>query len=276
MSIPSHRQPPAPAGAGPSAGRVDPTLADRLTDAVLLAGLPVAFGDQGPGVRIRPARPVDDGDRCAGVAALDWLPSPRLSGAAAMAEPGAAAGSAREVVETAMINALAEFLPALGLETSRDRTGRELRVDGRAALGGGLTVPPGVLVARPAGPTPAELGLPAGVVHTVRRSATLAGLPLAAHLGATGITLTPFTPTGGADDRPGAADLGWNPARRLADLADSSLPEAARAAAARTAVDGAMRHALGTALRACGTELRWLHAHHRLRAFGESASTIRR
>ncbi|WP_380282768.1 hypothetical protein [Kitasatospora purpeofusca] len=275
MSFPPHRQPPSPADAAPPAGRVDPALADRLTDAVLLAGLPIAFGDHGPGVRIRPARPADDGDRCAGTAALDWLPSPRLTGAA-VAEPGRAAGSAREVVETAMVNALAEFLPALGLETYRDRTGRELRVAGEAAAGGELRIPPGVLVARPAGRTPAELGLPEGLVRTVRRGAALAGLPLAAHLGATGITLAPAAPTGGADDRDGAADLGWNPSRRLADLADSDLPEAARAAAARAAVDGALRHALGTALRACGTELRWLHAHQRLRAYGESAPAARR
>ncbi|GAA1385604.1 hypothetical protein GCM10009639_08450 [Kitasatospora putterlickiae] len=276
MSLPSHRQPPTPADAAPPAGRVDPALADRLTDAVLLAGLPVAFGDHGPGVRIRPARPAFDGDPCAGVAALDWLPSPRLSGAAAVAEPGQAAESAREVVETAMTNALAEFLPAFGLETSRDRTGRELRVDGRSVTSGVLTIPPGVLVARPAGPTPAELGLPAGLVAVLRRSAALAGLPLATHLAATGITLAPFAPTGGADDRDGAADLAWNPARRLADLADSALPEAARAATARAAVDGAMRHALGTALRACGTHLRWLHAHQLLRAYGESTSALRR
>ncbi|MFB7470167.1 hypothetical protein [Kitasatospora sp. NPDC056184] len=275
MSFPSHRQPPTPADAGPPAGRVDPALADRLTEAVLLAGLPVAFGDQGPGVRIRPARPADDRDRCAGTAALDWLPSPRLTGAA-VAGPGQAAGSARTVVEAAMVNALAEFLPALGLEAGRDRTGGELRVTAEAAGGGGLRVPPGVLVARPAGPTPAELGLPADLVRTVRRSAALAGLPLATHLGATGITLAPYAPTGGADDRDGAADLGWNPSRRLADLADSDLPEAARAAAARAAVDGALRHAVGTALRACGTELRWLHAHQLLRAYGESAPAVRR
>ncbi|MFF8772548.1 hypothetical protein [Kitasatospora sp. NPDC015120] len=275
MSFPSHRQPPAPDGAGPSAGRVDPALADRLTDAVLLAGLPVAFGDQGPGVRIRPARPADDRDRCAGVAALDWLPSPRLADAAAMAEPGQGAGPARELVETAMINALAEFLPALGLETGRDRSGRELRVEGPATAGGGLRVPPGVLVPRPLGPTPAELGLPAGLVATVRRSAALAGLPIAPHLGATGITLARCAPTGGADERDRAADLGWNPSRRLADLADSDTPEAARAATARTAVDGAMRHALGMALRACGAELRWLHAHQLLRVYGESTPAIR-
>ncbi|MER5352279.1 hypothetical protein ABT093_18365 [Kitasatospora sp. NPDC002551] len=276
MSLPSYRQPPTPADAGPPAGRVDPALADRLTDALLLAGLPVAFGDHGPGVRIRPARPVDDGDRCAGVAALDWLPSPRLTDAAAMAEPGQSAGPAREAVETAMTNALAEFLPAFGLETTRDRTGGELRVDGRGAVDGGLRVPPGALVARQPGPVPAEPGLPAGLVGTVRRSAALAGLPLAVRPGAAGITLAPGAPTGGADDRDGAADLGWNPSRRLADLADSALPEAARATAARTAVDGAMRHALGMALRACGTELRWLHAHQLLRAYGESTPTIRR
>ncbi|MFE7192626.1 hypothetical protein [Kitasatospora sp. NPDC057541] len=275
MTTPSHRQPPSPADAGPPAGRVDPALADRLTDAVLLAGLPVAFGDQGPGVRIRPARPVDDRDRCQGVAALDWLPSPRLTGAAAMAEPGQAAGPAQDLVATAMENALAEFLPAFGLETGRDRVGRELRVDGRAAVDGALRVPPGVLVARPAGPTPVELGLPAGVVGTVRRSAALAGLPLAPHLGATGVTLARCVPTGGTGDRDGAADLGWNPSRGLADLADSDLPEAARAATARTAVNGAMRHALGMALRACGAELRWLHSHQLLRVYGESAPAIR-
>ncbi|MFB7382552.1 hypothetical protein ACFC26_08215 [Kitasatospora purpeofusca] len=267
----------------PPPGRVDPDLADRLTDAVLLSGLPVAFGEEGPGVRIRPARPAADSDRCAGAAALDWLPSPRLSGAAAMAEPGQPAGPAREVVGTAMENALAEFLPAFGLEAARDGSGRELRVGPPALPAAGLRVPPGVLAARPAGPTPAELGLPAALLDTLRRSAALAGLPLAAHLGGTGITLAPCPPTGDAAAGPGedqgaegAADLGWNPSRRLADLADSDRPEAPAAATARAAVDAAMRHALGTALRACGTELRWLHAVQRLRVYGESVPTIRR
>ncbi|SDT82878.1 hypothetical protein SAMN05216371_7686 [Streptomyces sp. TLI_053] len=259
----------------PPPGRVDPDLADRLTDAVLLSGLPVAFGEEGPGVRIRPARPTGDGDRCAGAAALDWLPSPRLTGAAAMAEPGQSAGPAREVVGTAMLNALAEFLPAFGLETTRDGSGGELRVGPLAVPAVGLRVPPGVLAARPTGPTPAELGLPAALLATLRRSAALAGLPLAAHLGGTGITLAPCPPA----EEPGAggaADIGWNPSRRLADLADSDRPEAPGAAAARAAVDAAMRHALGTALRACGTELRWLHALQRLRVYGESVPTIRR
>ncbi len=267
--------PPPP---GPPRGRVDPALADRLTDAVLLSGLPVAFGDEGPGVRIRPARPVDDADRCTGLAALDWLPSPRLTGAAATAEPGRPAGPARQAVGTAMVNALAEFLPAFGLETTAVGSARELRVGLPAHQDGGLHVPPGVLAARPAGRTPTDLGLPGVVVDTVRRSAALAGLPLAAHLGATGLTLAPCAPTGDrrAEGPGGAVDLGWNPSRRLADLADSARPEASRAAEARAAVDAALRHALGTALRACGTDLRWLHAHHRLRAYGESTPTIRR
>ncbi|WP_327063875.1 hypothetical protein OG196_03320 [Kitasatospora purpeofusca] len=271
----------------PPPGRVDPDLADRLTDAVLLSGLPVAFGEEGPGVRIRPARPASDADRCAGAAALDWLPSPRLAGAAAMAEPGQPAGPAREVVGTAMENALAEFLPAFGLEAARDGSGRELRVAPPALPAAGLRVPPRVLAARPAGPTPAELGVPAALLDALRRSTALAGLPLAAHLGGTGITLAPCSsaegpgtdPTGdptGGPGADGAADLGWNPSRRLADLADSDRPEAPAAATARAAVDAAMRHALGTALRACGTELRWLHALQRLRVYGESAPTIRR
>ncbi|MDY0815874.1 hypothetical protein [Kitasatospora purpeofusca] len=267
----------------PLPGRVDPDLADRLTDAVLLSGLPVAFGEEGPGVRIRPARPSDDADRCAGAAALDWLPSPRLTGAAAMAGPGQPAGPAREVVGTAMVNALAEFLPAFGLEATRDGSGRELRVGPPALPAAGLRVPPGALAARPAGPTPAELGVPAALLDALRRSAALAGLPLAAHLGGTGITLAPCPPADGPGEEPGAdpsadgaADIGWNPSRRLADLADSDRPEAPGAATARAAVDAAMRHALGTALRACGTELRWLHALHRLRAYGESVPTIRR
>ncbi|MFB6894576.1 hypothetical protein ACFCX4_35375 [Kitasatospora sp. NPDC056327] len=255
---------------------MDPALTDRITDAVLLAGLPVAFGAQGPGVRIRPARPADDADRCAGMAALDWLPSPRLTGAAVMEEPGHAAGPARQVVETAMLNALAEFLPVFGLFVTQEGTGGELRVVGPPAPGGGLHVPPGALAARRTARTPAELGVPLGLVGTVRRSAALAGLPVAVDLGATGITVERSVPLGGADDLAGAADLGWNPSRRLADLADSELPEAAAAVTARSAVDGAMRHALGMALRACGAELRWLHKQQRLRVFGESTPTIRR
>ncbi|MEV6979485.1 hypothetical protein [Kitasatospora sp. NPDC093806] len=280
MSLPSHRQPSAaPADGGPPSGRVDPALADRLTDAVLLAGLPIAFGDQGPGVRIRPAGAADGPTRRPGSAVVDWLPAPRLTGAAAMAEPGHAAGSARQVVETAMANALAEFLPAFGLDVDPDRSGRGLNVSGPVAAGDGLRVPPDALVHRSPGRTPAELGLPADLIDAVRRSATLAGLPLAAHLGATGVTLGPCPPDDGTDTGvtgDEAADLGWNPSRRLADLADSALPGAAPAAAARAAVDAAMRHALGTVLRACGTELRWLHAHNRLRASGESTPTIRR
>ncbi|MFJ8436679.1 hypothetical protein ACIQ9P_35835 [Kitasatospora sp. NPDC094019] len=265
----------------PPPGRVDPDLADRLTDAVLLSGLPVAFGEEGPGVRVRSARPAGDADRCAGTAALDWLPSPRLTGAAAMAGPGQPAGPAREVVGTAMVNALAEFLPAFGLEAGMDASGRELRVGPSLVPAGGLRVPPGVLAARPVGPALEELALPGALLETVRRSAALAGLPLATHLGGTGITLAPCPPGEGeggneADGGSGGVDIGWNPSRRLADLADSDRPEAPDAATARAAVDAAMRHALGTALRACGTELRWLHAVHRLRAYGESVPTIRR
>ncbi|MFD5919891.1 hypothetical protein ACFVYP_23745 [Kitasatospora sp. NPDC058201] len=273
MTLPSPRNPSSPAGGDPRRGVLDAALVDRVTDAVLFAGLPVAFGDQGPGVRIRPAEAVDAADRCEGLAALDWLPSRRLADAAAMEDPQHAAGSARQVVGVSMVNALAEFLPAFGLDVSRDRSGRELRVGG--AADSGLRVPPDVLVRRPAGATPAELGLDAELVDAVRRSAALAGLPVAGHLGAAGVTLGPW-PTGedgtGGD---GGADIGWNPSRRLSDLADSGSPAAGLAAVARTSVHAAMLHALGTILGACGTELRWFHARNRLRALGESTPAIR-
>ncbi|MEV7779973.1 hypothetical protein [Kitasatospora sp. NPDC088351] len=258
--------------------QVDPLLADRITEAVLLSGLPVAFGGQGPGVHLCPADPLDDDDRCDGLIALHWRSSRRLSDAAAMERPQQPAFAARQTVTASMETALAEFLPAFGLDARRDRLGWELRVGG--TRGSGVHVPPDVLVRRPPGRTPAELGLGPEAVGAVRRSAALAGLPVAGHLGAPGVTLGPCPPSGDEDDTAGVVDLGWNPARRLSDLADSRSPAAGSATAARSAVHAAMSHALGTVLGVCGTDLGWVRPQgreRRLRAYGASAApAIRR
>ncbi|MGW4892506.1 hypothetical protein ACWEQL_09595 [Kitasatospora sp. NPDC004240] len=254
-------------------------LADRVAEAVLLAGLPVAFGGRGPGVWVRAAEP--DGDRTRGEGlVVDWLPSPRLAGAARMDGPGGVAFSARRVVTVAMANALAEFLPAFGLEVAPDATGRETRIV--AAHGEGLRIPREL----PRSPEPPESGDPSGpgpvaepdpvIVEAVRRSARLAGLPLAAHPGAAGIHLSPDRESTGADltgpaGAAGAVELTWSPSRPLSALAGTDPA----AAAARSSVDAALRHALGTVLGACGTRVRWLHSAGRLRAFGESVPAIR-
>lgn len=253
-------------------GPVDRELADRITEAVLLAGLPVAFGGHGPGVHLRPARPLGDGDPCAGLVAVHWRPSGRLLAAAAMEAAQQPAFSARQVVTAAMENALAEFLPAFGLDAERHRLGWETRVG--HAEDRGLRVPHGVPAPPRTGRTPTELGLGAGIVAAVRRSAGLAGLPVAGHTGAPGVTADRCPPSGAEDEAAaGTADIGWNPSRRLTDLAAAGFPASAAAGEAVDAVRAAMRHALGTVLGACGTDLWWARPRGipaQLRAIGAS------
>uniref|UniRef100_UPI001CCF9596 hypothetical protein n=1 Tax=Streptomyces sp. LS1784 TaxID=2851533 RepID=UPI001CCF9596 len=216
MDTASARQDTA-AGRRPGGPRIDPLLADRVTEALLLAGLPVGYGGHGPGVRLRPAEPHDDSDDCAGLIALHWEPGPRLAAAAAMEQPHQPASSARRVVSSSMRNALAEFLPAFGIEVVAGRLDGETRVDragGPApATGHDTSVP------APAGLRPQDLGIGADVVDAVRRTAALAGLPVADHLHAPGITLTPCRPVDDGDDTAGVADLRWNPSRRLSAAA---------------------------------------------------------
>ncbi|WP_316519663.1 hypothetical protein [Kitasatospora brasiliensis] len=242
-----------------------PLLADRITEALLLAGLPVGYGGHGPGVHLRPAQPYGDSDHCAGLIALHWEPGPRLLAAAAMAQQPASA--ARDVVISGMQNALAEFLPAFGLEVTLGRPEGETRV-GQAADAGHVDVrasaPSGV------GPRPQDLGIGAEVVEAVGRAAALAGLPVADHLHAPGITLDVCRPVDDGDDTTGVADLRWNPSRRLSAAAEGDD----RAARLRTAVQDAMRHAFGSVLGACGLELRWrrpAHLPYQLRAYGPAA-----
>ncbi|MFD5432610.1 hypothetical protein ACFWJ4_10620 [Kitasatospora sp. NPDC127067] len=253
----------------PGGHRTDPVLADRVTEALLLAGLPVGYGGHGPGVHLRPARPHDDSDDCAGLIALHWEPGPRLAAAAAMEQPQQPAFAARRVVGSTMRNALAEFLPAFGIEVVAGRLDGETRVgraDGPAPATGQDAAAPA-----PAGSRPQDLGIGADVVAAVRRTAGLAGLPVADHLHAPGITLTPCPAVEDGDDTTGVADLRWNPSRRLSAAADGDTPAAERAARARTAVQDAMRHAFGAVLGACGLDLQWRRPAafpYQLRAYG--------
>ncbi|MEU3573009.1 hypothetical protein AB0E96_31980 [Kitasatospora sp. NPDC036755] len=245
--------------------RIDPALADRVTEAVLLAGLPVGYGGYGAGVQLRPARPYDDSDDCAGLIALHWEPGPRLAAAAAMEQSQQPASAARRVVSSSMQNALAEFLPAFGIEVSAGRPDGETRV---RPTGGPAPAPITVAgrdASAPVGSRPQDLGIRADVVGAVRRTAALAGLPVADHQHAPGITLAPCQAVEDGDDSTGVADLRWNPSRRLSAADDE------RAVRARTAVQDAMRHAFGAVLGACGLDLQWRRPAtlpYQLRAYG--------
>ncbi|MFB7125926.1 hypothetical protein [Kitasatospora sp. NPDC056273] len=251
--------------------RIDPLLADRVTEALLLAGLPVGYGGHGPGVQLRPARPFDDSDDCAGLIALHWEPGPRLAAAAAMEEFHQPAAAAGRVVTSSMQNALAEFLPAFGIEVEAGRLDGETRVGRTSGPAPATGQDAGRDTAAPAGSRPQDLGIGAHVVDAVRRTAALAGLPVADQLHAPGITLAPCRPVDDGDDTTGVADLRWNPSRRLSAAADGDTPAAERAARARTAVQDAMRHAFGAVLGACGLDLQWCRPSalpYQLRAYG--------
>ncbi|MFD8755656.1 hypothetical protein ACFV0O_32465 [Kitasatospora sp. NPDC059577] len=241
--------------------RIDPLLADRVTEALLLAGLPVAHGGHGPGVRLGSARPSDDSgdsgesDDFAGLLVLHWKPGPRLVAAAAMEGPEDPVASARRVVTASMGNALAELLPGFGIEVVPGSAGGEVRVV--RVSGPAPAVGSGGLAAATVGARPQESGVGADVVAAVRRAAALAGLPVADHLSAPGITLGPCPPVDDGDDTTGLADLGWNPSRRLSTAAADDGPAAEQAARACTAVRDAMRHAIGSVLGACGLDARW-------------------
>ncbi|MFD8478228.1 hypothetical protein [Kitasatospora sp. NPDC059673] len=215
---------------------LDPALADRVTEALLLAGLPVAHGGHGPGVHLVP-----NGEALV----LRWLASPRLEEAATAGGGRHPATAARQLVADAVENALAELLPVFGLDAERATTTPE-----RTTVRGSADRPePGTDLAPPASPPasppapppvhpPVHPGVRPEIVTAVRRSATLAGLPVATRPGGAGITLGDCSATG-------LADLGWNPSPRLA------------APHPTTAVQNAMCHALGIALRATGLHLTW-------------------
>jgi len=199
-----------------------------VTEALLLAGLPVAHGGHGPGVHLRP-----DG----GTVVLRWLASPRLEDAATAGGGPNPAATARQLVADAVENALAELLPTLGLDAELTGSPAHLTVRGSTGTRPALAPPD------PDATPPVAPGIRADVVTAVRRSATLAGLPMAARPGGAGITLHPCDP-------PGLAALDWNPSPRLPHHSGEQPTT-------RTAVQNALRHTLGVALRAAGLDLAW-------------------
>ncbi|MFF7988774.1 hypothetical protein ACFZDG_03130 [Kitasatospora xanthocidica] len=265
---------------------MDPLLADRVIEALVLAGLPVAHGGHGVGVRLGAASALDGAEARGGLVALCWVPGPRLVAAAAMEQAEQAASSDRALVAGTMANALAEFLPEFGVEVVPGPVGGETRV-GRVT-GPGPVVGRGVVLPWSAGSRPEELGIGAEVVEAVRRAAALAGLPVADHPDAPGVVLGPCRPVDDGDDTTGLADLDWNPSRHLSVHATHAThathaahaAHAAQAARARTAVRNAMRHALGPVLGACGLEVSWRRpatTPYQLRAYGPAArSPVRR
>ncbi|MFD5610558.1 hypothetical protein [Kitasatospora sp. NPDC127060] len=253
--------PPPPPGTAPT--RPDPVLADRVMDALHLAGLPIAHGGHGPGVHLRPAEPLTDDDHCHGLTALHWLPSPRLAHAAATEHHQQPAHTAQQLVVNAVQHALTTALPLLGVTASEASTLWEIRVTDAEPLPRDLTAPPGP---RPSGPEPIAPGIRPDVITAVHRSATLAGLPVAHQPGDPGITLRPCLPLDPDDDTTGIADLGWNPSRRLTAATGP-------AATLRTAIEEAIRPALPVALGACGLEVWWRRPEGlppQLRAYGPS------
>ncbi|MFJ5231402.1 hypothetical protein ACIQBJ_16070 [Kitasatospora sp. NPDC088391] len=249
---------------------VDPALADRVIEALLLAGLPVAYGGHGPGVRLVPGGD-DDGD--GGAMALRWVCSARLEDAAAAGSDGPWHRARRLVVDS-VETALAEFLPALGVPAERlpdlgvTRVGplpaaEPLPVPGPLSAAEPLPHPeplsaaePPVLARAAAGSLPGPAGVDPELTATVRRIAALAGLPVADRPGSAGVVLGPHA----ADDEgdgvvPGTADLDWRPSRQL--------PGGDEPDGARVAVTGAMRHALGAALNAGGLPTAWHRPRHR-------------
>ncbi|WP_167346439.1 hypothetical protein [Kitasatospora phosalacinea] len=239
--------------AGARQARVDPLLADRVVEALLLVGLPVAHGGHGPGVHLC-ATETDgsDGtpDRDLWPVTLRWLCSARLEDAAAAADSGGGAGSpwprTRQSVVNSVETALAEFLPALGLTATRTAP------DGPTLVGPGEPVVPAAALTAD-GPLGASAGEPpaveppaAEVVAAVRRGAALAGLPLARHPRAAGVALTACPPVADAAGAAPVVDAAWR-----------SSPRLPGSPAVSTAVGEAMHHAVGTALTACGLRTSW-------------------
>ncbi|MQS17553.1 hypothetical protein F7Q99_36550 [Streptomyces kaniharaensis] len=244
--------------------RLDPVLADRVMDAQHLAGLPIAHGGHGPGVHVRPAEPLNDDDACRGLIALHWLPSRRLAAAAATEQHRQPAHYAQQLVVNTVQHALTVLLPHLGTTAARAFQLWEVRVTAAVPLPHELTGLPGP---RPSGPQPIASGIRPDVTTAVRRSAALAGLPVATHPGDPGITLRPCPPLDVDDDTAGIADLGWNPSRRLAAATSGTAWNL------RTAVEDAVRQALPVALGACGLDVWWRRPDGlppQLRAYGPS------
>ncbi|BAJ25981.1 MULTISPECIES: hypothetical protein [Kitasatospora] len=236
------------AAAGAREARFDPLLADRVVDALLLVGLPVAHGGHGPGVHLFASGSAEDTGSTYGLdperwpLTLRWLCSPRLEDAAAAGGTDSPWPRTRRLVADSIETALAELLPALGLSATRDAP------DGPTRIG------PADSPTTPAAPAAPELAvepavelpaveLPAAAVAAVRRAAALAGLPLAAHPRAVGVALTACLP---APDTAPVADVAWRPSPRLPDGPPVS-----------TAVRESMHHAVGSVLAGCGLRTTW-------------------
>ncbi|GAA2097767.1 hypothetical protein GCM10009759_28160 [Kitasatospora saccharophila] len=245
---------------GAREARVDPRLSDRVVEALLLVGLPVAHGGHGPGVHLLPT----GADAAAGGSdperwpiTLRWLCSARLEDAAAAGGDGPWPRT-RQVVVDSLETALAELLPSLGLRATRATSNGPTLVGPGADPGAGEADAPdapgasGSVVA----PTGAAT-LPADAVAAVRRSAALAGLPLALGPRAAGVALAVCAPlqaeaaAAAADAETGAA------ADPVVDVAWRSSPQLPGSPPVATAVREAMHHAVGTALTACGLRTSW-------------------
>ncbi|MFJ5886627.1 hypothetical protein [Kitasatospora cineracea] len=249
----------AAAGVRVRAARVDPLLADRVVEALLLVGLPVAHGGHGPGVHLFATGSADDAGGGTDTGADDperwpltlrWLCSARLEDAAAAAGAGSPWPRTRQVVADSLETALAELLPALGLSAVRgaptgptrvgaagSATGPGLEQGQEQGPGPGLGLETGQEQGNAAGPVAAE------VEAAVRRSAALAGLPLARHPRAAGVALAGCVPAPGAGP---VVDVAWRPS-----------PQLPATPLVSTAVREAMHHAIGSALTACGLRTSW-------------------
>ncbi|MFB7950247.1 hypothetical protein ACFC6L_35685 [Kitasatospora phosalacinea] len=232
---------------GARAGRVDPLLADRVVEALLLVGLPVAHGGHGPGVHLLATDGGDGGpDADRWPVTLRWICSPRLEGAAAAADARSPWPRTRQVVADTMETALAELLPALGLSATR------ADADGPTLVGpGDCAAPaPGSPAGSPAGADPT--GADPAVAAAVRRGAALAGLPLARGPRTAGVAFAACGPA--TDGQPVAAD---GQAGAVVDVAWQPSPQLPGDPLVATAVREAMHHAVGTALAVCGLRTSW-------------------
>ncbi|GLW74854.1 hypothetical protein Kpho02_71510 [Kitasatospora phosalacinea] len=243
------------AATGAREGRVDPLLADRVVEALLLVGLPVAHGGHGPGVHLLATEGAGDSggfDADRWPVTLRWICSPRLEGAAAASDARSPWPRTRQVVADSMETALAELLPALGLHATR------ATADGPTLVGPGDHDAPARAAAggSPAGGATAAAGAEAdpSVGAAVRRGAALAGLPLARGPRTAGVA---YAPCGPAADTADAAEAADGQATAVVDVTWQPSPHLPGTPLVATAVREAMHHAVGTALAVCGLRTSW-------------------
>ncbi|MFF4344900.1 hypothetical protein ACFY00_33885 [Kitasatospora sp. NPDC001540] len=250
------------ATAGAREGRVDPLLADRVVEALLLVGLPVAHGGHGPGVHLLATDGLDGSDGLGGFDAdrwpvtLRWICSPRLEGAAAAADARSPWPRTRQVVADSMETALAELLPALGLNATR------ATADGPTLVGPGDCDAP-ARTAADSSPAPnaedaAGPEADPAVAAAVRRGAALAGLPLARGPRTAGVAYAACRPAAdAAAATDGTAEAVDGQAAAVVDVAWQPSPHLPGTPSVATAVREAMHHAVGTALAVCGLRTSW-------------------